>query len=268
MPPGCWYDLVQQGLDEAGEMIDEPADFDPRQTVKRYRSFHRDEETSAAAAESSAERTLAVMAASRGAGGSKRQSRSRRRCSTRSMRRVRFTAAGEGREKALARGNLVHRLMQSLPDLLPEWRENAAKRYLARNAKEFSSRRTGRPAREGAGPARRQALCRIVPAGQPRRGADRRPLRRTSAVGSGGPPRGDAEGGADRRLQDQQSRPRGGWRMFRQAMSRSLRSIARCWASSIPDRPIRAALIWTETPEIMEIPAPALDAAATRPGIP
>ena len=27
-----------------------------------------------------------------------------------------------------------------------------------------------------------------------------------------------------------------------------------------PDRPIRAALLWTETPEMMEIPAPALDA--------
>ena len=28
-----------------------------------------------------------------------------------------------------------------------------------------------------------------------------------------------------------------------------------------PERPIRAALLWTETPELMEISAPALDAA-------
>ena len=28
-----------------------------------------------------------------------------------------------------------------------------------------------------------------------------------------------------------------------------------------PDRTVRAALIWTETPEIMEIPGPRLDAA-------
>jgi ATP-dependent helicase/nuclease subunit A len=35
-----------------------------------------------------------------------------------------------------------------------------------------------------------------------------------------------------------------------------------------PDRPIRAAVIWTETPEIMEIPATRLDAATTAQGIP
>ena len=29
-----------------------------------------------------------------------------------------------------------------------------------------------------------------------------------------------------------------------------------------PQRPVRAALLWTETPELMEISAPALDAAA------
>ena len=35
-----------------------------------------------------------------------------------------------------------------------------------------------------------------------------------------------------------------------------------------PDRPVRAALIWTEIPEIMEIPGPRLDAATTVQGIP
>ena len=33
-------------------------------------------------------------------------------------------------------------------------------------------------------------------------------------------------------------------------------------ASFIPRLPVRAALLWTETPELMEISAPALDAAA------
>ena len=32
-----------------------------------------------------------------------------------------------------------------------------------------------------------------------------------------------------------------------------------------PDRPVRAALLWTETPELMEISAAALDAAAGMP---
>jgi len=31
-----------------------------------------------------------------------------------------------------------------------------------------------------------------------------------------------------------------------------------------PDRPVRAALVWTETPELLEIPAQALDSALKR----
>jgi ATP-dependent helicase/nuclease subunit A len=43
------------------------------------------------------------------------------------------------RRKALERGRIVHRLMQSLPDILPERRPEAAERYLARAATELSS---------------------------------------------------------------------------------------------------------------------------------
>jgi ATP-dependent helicase/nuclease subunit A len=31
-----------------------------------------------------------------------------------------------------------------------------------------------------------------------------------------------------------------------------------------PDRPVRAALVWTEVPHLMEIPADALDAALAK----
>jgi len=43
------------------------------------------------------------------------------------------------RQKALQRGRIVHRLMQSLPDIPPARRNEALARYLARAAKEFSS---------------------------------------------------------------------------------------------------------------------------------
>ena len=43
-------------------------------------------------------------------------------------------------------------------------------------------------------------------------------------------------------------------------MSASSRFTARCSASFIPSETVRAALLWTETPELMEISAPALDA--------
>ena len=43
------------------------------------------------------------------------------------------------RQKALARGRLVHRLLQSLPDIPPERRQDAAERYLAKAAGDFSA---------------------------------------------------------------------------------------------------------------------------------
>ena len=41
------------------------------------------------------------------------------------------------RQKALERGRLVHRLMQALPDIPPERRKEAAERYLANAATDF-----------------------------------------------------------------------------------------------------------------------------------
>jgi ATP-dependent helicase/nuclease subunit A len=43
------------------------------------------------------------------------------------------------REKALARGEVVHRLLQTLPDIAREARDAAARRHLARAAKMFSA---------------------------------------------------------------------------------------------------------------------------------
>ena len=53
------------------------------------------------------------------------------------------------------------------------------------------------------------------------------------------------------------SQPRRG---ARRAMSASSRCTGRCWRKLYPQLPVRAALLWTETPELMEISAPALDA--------
>jgi ATP-dependent helicase/nuclease subunit A len=47
------------------------------------------------------------------------------------------------RDKALARGVVVHRLLQSLPDIPSAMRADAARGYLARNATEFSTEERG-----------------------------------------------------------------------------------------------------------------------------
>jgi ATP-dependent helicase/nuclease subunit A len=54
-------------------------------------------------------------------------------------RRPWVSASGEERDKALARGTLVHRLLQSLPDIPKAARVDAARRYLARSARSFSA---------------------------------------------------------------------------------------------------------------------------------
>src|SRR5262249_2350608 len=54
-------------------------------------------------------------------------------------RRTWMSVSGEERDKALARGTLVHRLLQSLPDIPKAARVDAARRYLARSARSFSA---------------------------------------------------------------------------------------------------------------------------------
>ena len=54
-------------------------------------------------------------------------------------RRAWASSSGEERDKALARGTLVHRLLQSLPDIPKAARADAARRYLARSAASFSA---------------------------------------------------------------------------------------------------------------------------------
>jgi ATP-dependent helicase/nuclease subunit A len=56
--------------------------------------------------------------------------------------------ASRDRRKALERGRIVHRLMQSLPDVPPARRQNAVERYLANAAKEFSAAEQAEIARQ------------------------------------------------------------------------------------------------------------------------
>ena len=51
----------------------------------------------------------------------------------------RFPGNGDVRRIAIARGTLVHRLMQALPDIAPERRTEAARRYLARAGAAFTA---------------------------------------------------------------------------------------------------------------------------------
>ena len=109
------------------------------------------------------------------------------------------------------------------------------------------------------------ALCAGIRARQPGRGLDRR------AAGAAGRPPALVSGQIDRLvvtpaevlIVDYKTNhaPPTAEAEAPTAMSASSRCTGRCWQKLYPQLPVRAALLWTETPELMEISAPALDAA-------
>jgi ATP-dependent helicase/nuclease subunit A len=266
MPAGCWYDLVRQGLEGAGLLTEEPADCGTG-TVKRFRKFQPVSEAGTAASLPATVETppfwLRQVAPA---------DAETRKPITPSMfydeqTPLAFTATGEGREKALARGNLVHRLMQSLPDLLPEWRENAAQRYLARNAKRFSS------------VEQETLLAKVLALLDDKRFAELfLPGSRAEVPIVGRFAGRPLSGQVDRLVVTPKAVLIGDYKTNNPAPTR-LEDVPPGYVTQLalyravlrklyPDRPVRAALIWTEIPEIMEIPAARLDAATTVQGIP
>jgi ATP-dependent helicase/nuclease subunit A len=133
MPPGCWYQLVQQGLTASGLLAEEPADHGGGK-VLRFRTAPATASTapktdarqmsfawapawlrSPVAVDRPAELTIAPSHAAAG-------------------RRAREPAQVHAisHAAALLRGRLVHRLLQSLPEIPSERRADVARQFLRR----------------------------------------------------------------------------------------------------------------------------------------
>jgi ATP-dependent helicase/nuclease subunit A len=176
--------------------------------------------------------------------------------------RVRTGESLQARARALQRGTLVHRLLQSLPDVAPERRHAAALAYLDRNADGWTEDERETLAE--------QVLTLIA---DPRFG---------SVFGAGS----RAEVAIVGRL-DHLGRPLISGQIDRLVVTpgevlivdyktnhappalpaeaplgyvRQLALYRAVLQKLYPQRPVRAALLWTETPELMEISASALDA--------
>jgi ATP-dependent helicase/nuclease subunit A len=176
--------------------------------------------------------------------------------------RFRTDESLQARARALRRGTLVHRLLQSLPDIASDRRHAAALAYLGRNAGGWTD-------------GEREALAEQVLAliADPRFGP---------VFGAGS----RAEVAIVGRL-DRPGRPLVSGQIDRLVVTPSevlivdyktnhappalpaqappgyVRQVALYRAvlqKLYPERPVRAALLWTETPELMEFSAPALDA--------
>jgi ATP-dependent helicase/nuclease subunit A len=260
-----WYDLIEKGLGNSGlHMQNVPP---PDGVVKRF-SRAEDASPAAAAAPAQASGTVIPLPAWLRTPGPRE---------TRIDRFVRPSDPGDEtgtvvrggesaqlRAIALQRGKLVHRLLQSLPDIPGELRQEAAVRYLTGNADGWSEDdRTALAA---------QLLALI---GDSRFAAVFAPGSRAevSLVGRLDRPERPpllVSGQIDRLvvtpaeilIVDYKTNhaPPCTIAGAPAAYIRQLALYRAVLARLYPQRLIRAALLWTETPEMMEVPAPALDA--------
>jgi ATP-dependent helicase/nuclease subunit A len=266
IPDGCWYQLVDDAL--RAESVSEPAD-DGGGEVLRYRKTASENIapqniktnnlpaankptpvprwlTSDATSDSSGVSTITPS------GGEEDDARA--------------TASG-GRALALLRGSLVHRLMQSLPDIAAEKRRKAADDYLARAGNELSEAQRAKIAEQVmlvledarfhelfalgsraevpiVGRLQRDGKTVLV-SGQ----IDRLVVTQSSVLiadfKTNRPP--------PRRIED-----------VPPAYVRQLALYRAVLAKLYPEKSIRAALVWTEVPDLMELSAEHLDAALAR----
>jgi len=178
--------------------------------------------------------------------------------------RFRAGESAQTRADALRRGTLVHRLLQSLPDIASERRAEAALKYLARNAADWS---------ETARHALAERLLALI--GDARfapvfAAGSRAEVSIVGRLERPGHLPALVSGQIDRLLvtpheilivdfKTNQAAPAG----TENAPLVYIRQLALYRAllqKLYPQRPIRAAILWTETPELVEISAPALDA--------
>jgi ATP-dependent helicase/nuclease subunit A len=172
--------------------------------------------------------------------------------------------SAEPRAKALQRGSLIHRLLQSLPDVAPERRREAALRYLGRSAGGWHDDEREALAAQVLGLIGEPGFAPVFGPGS------RAEVSIVGRLERPGRPPALVSGQIDRLVvtdggilivdyKTNYAPPRSA----AQAPPTYLRQLAlyrAVLAKLYPKLPVRAALLWTETPEMMEISAPALDA--------
>jgi ATP-dependent helicase/nuclease subunit A len=170
------------------------------------------------------------------------------------------------RAQALARGRIVHRLMQSLPDVVPARRGEAMQRYLARA--------------KGLDAAERAALAAQVmailddPRFAPLFAGSRAEVPIVGRIARPGLPPLAVSGQIDRLAVTPEAVLIADYKTNRPAPRRiedvpvgyvaQLALYRAVLGALYPDRQVRAALLWTDVPELMEVPAAALDQALAR----
>ena len=257
---GCWYDLVLDALE--ADCARESAD-DGEGEVLRYRKTPE----VPAAAEPAGKAPAPPMALPDWLTSKAKAASPRARPITPSAfveepAPMEPFGPGSARQRAILRGTVVHRLMQSLPNLAPERRGEAARRYLARQ-RDLSATEQD----EIAG----KVLALLA---DPRFAPLFAPGSRAEVSIAGRLGEQPLSGQVDRLVVTPQEVLIADYKTNRPAPQSLAEAQSRHGSYVIqlalyravlmrlyPDRPVRAALLWTETPELMEIPAETLERA-------
>ena len=172
---------------------------------------------------------------------------------------------GAAREAALLRGRLVHRLLQSLPDLAPGQRAEAARGFLARNGGTLSESERARIVNETLAILDDPRFAPLFAEGSRAEMPILGRMARSSA-----PPR-PISGQVDRLAVTADHVLIADYKTDRPA-PRDLAEIPPAYIAQLalyrtvlgklyPDRPVRAALVFTDAPRLIELPPEALSAA-------
>jgi len=263
----CWYDLIARGL--AGSGLEEQTVEAPEGRVKRYARATADAAPSEAAAPSSgASPSIALPSWLRDSLATESATDHRLRPSDGVGAPARGVGRGdqpEQRARAIQRGTLVHRLLQSLPDVAAPRRREAALNFLARNAGHWSE--ADRELLTGKVLAVIEA-ARFAPVFAT---GSRAEVSIVGRLARPGQPPALVSGQIDRLVvtaaevlivdfKTNLALP-GRAADAPPAYVRQLALYRAVLRQLYPNRAIRAALLWTEAPDLMEISASALDAA-------
>jgi ATP-dependent helicase/nuclease subunit A len=261
-PEGCWYDLVFDALSPAA--TEEPAD-DGDGTVWRYQKSAPDAEKPALPSMPSASPVILPDWLLRDASREMPQSIMVSPSSAYDEQRVEHPLPESGkteRSSALARGRLVHRLMQSLPDIAPERRMKAATDYLARAAKEFTAEQCEIVAKQVLALLDDARFAALFAPGS------RAEVPIVGRLHRQGKPPLVVSGQIDRLVVTDKDVLIADYKTNRpapkkppEAYVRQLALYRAVLSRLYPGKTIRAALVWTEVPDIMEISGSALDAS-------
>ena len=263
--PLCWYDLIVKGLGNSG--LELQAIETPHGPVKRYARPGELDMVGRSAAAPAPQTPKALPAWLREPAATAPSAAAVLRPSgpvADQGRGVRTSESIDMRTRAVQRGTLAHRLLQSLPELLAERRRDSALNYLARNAADWSEADREALAKQVLGLIGDARFAPVFGAGSRAEVSIAGRLQRT------GRPPVLVSGQIDRLVvapsevlivdfKTNHAPPE----RAAEAPAAYVRQLALYRAvlrRLYPERAVRAALIWTERPEMMEISAAALDA--------